>query len=139
MTSYGATPVSFQSRSTDGPRALTFVPLGSPLALAPKWQGGLRARYEHETASDTTFFGQAGMQFSSSSFTSTIKTTNFKLAGYAQFDASVGAKKDSWTAELYVTNLTDKRVETYRSIDDNIQLNSTNRPRTIGLRFNWNY
>ena len=139
LTSYGATPVSFQSRSTDGPRALTFVPLGSPLALAPKWQGGLRARYEHETASDTTFFGQAGMQFSSSSFTSTIKTTNFKLAGYAQFDASVGAKKDSWTAELYVTNLTDKRVETYRSIDDNIQLNSTNRPRTIGLRFNWNY
>jgi iron complex outermembrane receptor protein len=139
LTSYGSTPADFQFHPTDGPRALTFVALGSPLSLAPKWQGGLRARYEHENASATTMFAQAGMQFSSSSFTSTIKTANFKLAGYTQFDASVGVKRDSWTAELYATNLTDKRVETYRSIDDNIQLNSTNRPRTIGLRFNWNY
>ena len=139
LVSYGTTPADFQFHPTDGPRALTFVPLGSPLALAPKWQGGLNMRYEHENASGTKLFGQVGTQFSSSSYTSTIKVGNFKLAGYATMDASVGVKRDSWTAELYSNNLTDKRVETYRSIDDNIQLNSTIRPRSIGLRFNWNY
>jgi len=139
LNNYASTPADFRPKPGDGPLALTFVPLGSPLALAPRWQGGLRMRYEHENASGTTMFAQAGGQFVGTSWTSTVKPQNFKLPGYAQFDVSAGFKRDSWSAELFVTNLTDKRAVTYISNSDNINLNSTIRPRTIGLRFNWNY
>ena len=139
LTDYASTPVGFQPRPGDGPLALTFVPLGSPLALAPRWQGGARFRYEHENTAATTFFAQLGGQFVGTSFTSTIKPQNFKLPAYAQFDASAGFKREGWTAELFVANLTDKRAVTYISQGDNINLTSTIRPRTIGLRLNYNY
>ena len=139
LTDYASTPVGFRPQPGDGPLALTFVPLGSPLALAPRWQGGMRFRYEHEATSGTTFFTQVGGQFVGTSFTSTIKPQNFRLPGYAQFDASAGFKRDGWTAELFIANLTDKRPLTYVSQGENLNLNSTIRPRTIGLRLNYNY
>lgn len=139
LTDYASTPPSFQAQPGGGPQDLTFVPLGSPLALAPHWQGGVRLRYEHEASSGTTFFAQAGGQFVGSSFTSTVKPANFKLPGYAQFDMSAGFKRENWTAELFVANLTDKRAITYISQGDNINLNSTIRPRTIGVRLNYSY
>ncbi|MBS0475040.1 MAG: TonB-dependent receptor, partial [Proteobacteria bacterium] len=86
LTSYANTPLAFQAHPGDGPRALTLVPLGSPLALAPHWQGGLRVRYEHENSAATTFFAQAGGQFVGSSWTSTVKPSNYRLDGFAQFD-----------------------------------------------------
>jgi len=137
LNDYANTPAAFQAHPGDGPHALTFVPLGSPLALAPHWQGGIRLRYEHENGSGSTVFAQTGGQFVGSSYTSTVKPANFKLGGYAQFDASVGLKRDGWSAELYINNLTDKRATTYISNGDNIDLYSTIRPRTIGLRFNY--
>ncbi|MEQ1497907.1 MAG: TonB-dependent receptor [Novosphingobium sp.] len=139
LTDYASTPAGFRPQPGDGPLALTFVPLGSPLALAPSWQGGMRMRYEHEGTSGTTFFAQAGGQFVGTSFTSTIKPQNFKLPAYAQFDLSAGFKRESWTAEMFVSNLTDKRATTFESNSDNIRLNSTIRPRTIGLRLGYTY
>lgn len=139
LSSYGSTPAGFRPSPGDGPRALTFKPLGSPLALAPKLRGGLRLRYEQEDGSETRFYGQFGAQFVGKSRTSTIKVVDFPLPSYAEFDASVGVKRDSWNIELYAANLTDKRPDTYISVGDNRQLNSTLRPRTIGLRFNFNY
>lgn len=139
LTDYASTPLDFRAKPGGGPLDLTFMPLGSPLALAPHWQGGLRMRYEHEASTGTTFFGQVGGQFVGTSWTSTIKPQNFKLPGYAQFDASAGFKRDGWSAELFATNLTDKRAVSYISNSDNINLQSTIRPRTIGLRFNFNY
>ncbi|MDE2437397.1 MAG: TonB-dependent receptor, partial [Sphingomonadales bacterium] len=139
LTDYGSTPVQFQAHAGDPARALTFVPLGSPLSLAPHWQGGLRLRYEHENGSGSKFYGQVGGQFVGSSYTSTVKVSNYLLPSYAQFDASIGVKRDTWMVELFGTNLTDKRAITYVANGDNLALNSTIRPRTIGLRFNWNY
>lgn len=139
LNDYANTPAGFQAQPGDGPLALTFMPLGSPLALAPRWQGGLRLRYEREAASGTTFFAQTGGQFVGTSYTSTIKPQNYKLPSYAQFDASSGFKRDNWSAELFITNLTDKRAISYISNSDNINLQSTIRPRTIGLRLGYNY
>ncbi|HQV02183.1 MULTISPECIES: TonB-dependent receptor [unclassified Novosphingobium] len=139
LNDYANTPAGFRPQPGDGPLALTFVELGSPLALAPNWQGGMRMRYERTNASDTTFFAQLGGQFVGTSYTSTIKPQNFRLPGYAQFDASAGFKRENWNAELFVSNLTDKRAITYTSNSDNINLNSTIRPRTIGLRLGYNY
>ena len=51
----------------------------------------------------------------------------------------MGVKKDSWSIELYVNNLTDKRAELYKDQGDNVLLTSTARPRTIGMRMNWAY
>ena len=139
LVSYGAYPAGFIPQPGDSATALTSVPIGSPLALAPKWQGNMRARYEHEMASGSTFFGQLGAQFVGSSYTQTIKTYNQKLAAYTMMDTSMGVKKDGWSMELYVNNLTDKRAELYKDQGDNVLLTSTARPRTIGMRMNWAY
>lgn len=140
LTSYGQTPAAFQPTScpvTGTP--LTFDCLGTPLALAPKWQGNFRARYELENGSGVTFHVQAMVQFVGSSRTQTIVARNFELPSYATADASIGARKDQWTFDVYLNNLTDKRALTYIGYDDNRALNSTIRPRTVGMRFGWNY
>jgi outer membrane receptor protein involved in Fe transport len=138
LSDFGTTPAGFQPQPGDPARKLTFKPLGSPLSQIPKWNSGLRIRYETENSAGTRFYGHAGGQFVGSSRNSTVKTYDDPLPGYAQFDAGVGVKKDSWSAELYVQNLTDKRPLTAISVGDNVPLNSTSRPRTIGLRFSWN-
>ena len=105
--------------------------------MSPKWGGNLRARYDHELANATTIFAQVSVNYVGSSVTQTIKAYALPLAAYAQADSAIGLKRDGWSAQLYVNNLTNKLAVTYASKDDNILLNSPSRPRTIGLRFNW--
>ena len=137
IVGYGGLPTAFQPQPGDSATALTLEPIGSPLAMSPKWGGNIRARYEHEMSNATTFFAQIGAQFVGSSVTQTIKASAIPLQGYTQADASVGLKRDGWSVDLYINNLTDKRAQTYASADDNIKLYSTSRPRTIGVRLNW--
>jgi iron complex outermembrane recepter protein len=54
------------------------------------------------------------------------------LAGYAQGNFRAGLQSESWTANLFVNNFTDKRGELSRAGDDNQFLIYT-QPRTIGL------
>jgi len=139
LTSYGSTPAAFQYSAANSPTALTLVPLGSPLALSPKWQGNVRVHYDRPVSETMTFTSEFGANFVGGSYTQDIIAYNTKLPGYSLFDASMGVKQDKWSAQLYVQNLADGRPKTYVSRDDNIPLTSTVRPRTIGLRLNYNY
>ncbi|MDE2435184.1 MAG: TonB-dependent receptor [Sphingomonadales bacterium] len=139
LISYGLTPAAFQPKPGDSPKALTLVDLGSPLAISPKWQGSIGLRYNHELTSGSSIFAELNTRFTSSSITQTIKTYKFNLPGYTMIDASLGMKKDNLTIQAFINNITDKRAQTYASNNDNIDLYSTVRPRTIGVRFGWNY
>lgn len=139
LTKYGSTPVAFQPQPGDSPYALTLVPLGSPLALSPEWQGAVRIRYEHPVSEAATFFAEYGAQFVGHSYTQDIKATNQLLPGYTMMDASAGVREAQWTAQMFVQNLADARPKLYINADDNIPLTSTSRPRTIGIRVNYNY
>jgi len=67
--------------------ATVLVPLGSPLALSPKFQGNIRMRYETETASGLRPFAQGGFHFVDSSISSDIDNVSIKLPG---FNATAG-------------------------------------------------
>ena len=67
--------------------ATVLVPLGSPLALSPKFQGNIRLRYETETASGLRPFAQGGFHFVDSSISSDIDNVSIKLPG---FNATAG-------------------------------------------------
>lgn len=55
------------------------TPLGSPLALSPKFQGNIRLRYETETASGLRPFAQGGFQYVDSTISSIIDNVSIKL------------------------------------------------------------
>lgn len=58
---------------------------------------------------------------------------------YFVMDAAVGVKRDAWIAELYVENLTDERAQQSISNIDDVPRFNINRPRTIGLRFSYDF
>jgi iron complex outermembrane receptor protein len=60
-----------------------------------------------------------------------------RMDSYNTVAASLGASKDEWRMELFIDNLTDERAEIYKSGNDGELRVTTNRPRTIGLRFSY--
>ena len=57
------------------------VPIGSPLALSPKFQGNVRFRYEWETSSGLKPFVQAGLHYVGSTISSDVSNTNILYTG----------------------------------------------------------
>jgi iron complex outermembrane recepter protein len=63
------------------------VPIGSPLALSPKFQGNLRLRYETELSSGLRPFFQAAVHYVGKSISSDIDNVDIK---FPSFNASKG-------------------------------------------------
>lgn len=143
---------------------LVINPIGSPLALSPKFQGNLRVRYEKELPSGLRPFVQGGYHHVGSSISSTINNVDIRYSGptvvyngvtvrsgdvvspipvslpqasYNTFSLSLGASKDEWLIELFGENLSDERPELFRSGNDGESRTTTSRPRTIGLRVSY--
>jgi iron complex outermembrane recepter protein len=116
---------------------------GSPLANAPPFQGNLRARYEYPV-SDYHWYAQAAATHTAHSYANVITqgafgSPNYDLAGYTTYDAALGVKRAAWEVEAFVQNLTDTRAEIFISSTSAVKLTTTNRPRTAGLRFSYNF
>jgi iron complex outermembrane recepter protein len=136
-------------------------PIGSPLALSPKFQANLRARYETELASGLRPFVQVAFHHVGKTISSTINNVDIRYSGptvvyngvtvrsgdvvsplpaslpqkaYNTLAMSLGVSKDQWGIELFADNLTDERPELFRSGNDGELRVTTSRPRTIGLR-----
>ncbi len=58
---------------------------------------------------------------------------------YVLANIAFGVKKDQWGAELFVNNLTDERANLYTDIQQFTPKVVTNRPRSIGVRFSYDY
>ena len=123
-------------------------PVGSQLALTPELQGNLGMRYEHEFGDGMNGYVRADAQ-AAGRMLSTIDRGadafgnplqgDFHLKAHQTFDAAVGVVKDNWTFEVFGENLSDTRAQLYANASDRVLRITTNRPRTIGVRFSSKY
>ena len=119
---------------------------GDPLALSPKFQGSFRARYDFNIG-DYNAFTQLAGSYHGKSFASTDRLVNdldgnsvaYELPSYSTFDFSVGVAKGPWNAQIYATNVTDKRAITFSSYTQWIKQDTVIRPRTISLNFGYKF
>ncbi|KCZ82757.1 TonB-dependent receptor, plug [Hyphomonas adhaerens MHS-3] len=117
---------------------------GSDLAFAPSYQGNLRVRYEWDL--EQQIAGQSlrahvmpQVIISDDSFTDVIEINKMKLDGYTTLGASAGVTGDNWTAELFATNLTNEYAALSGSFVYDRERITPMRPRTIGIRFSYDY
>lgn len=142
------------------------VPLGSPLAMSPKFQFSVTGRYQRELANGFKPFIQASVRHVSSSISSDVantsirwtgstvtyngvtvnngdpispQITSLKQGGYEMLDISLGVSRDKWTFEVYGKNLTNARPELFRSLTEGEYRTTTARPLTVGLRGSYNF
>lgn len=144
----------------------TIVPIGSPLALNPKFQGNIRARYETEWSNNIRPFIQGGVHYVGKTISSDLSNTDilypswdsavtyngklikpgdaivpqpasFNQKAYTMLEGSFGFTRDRMTVEVYGQNLTDERPELYKSANDGSLRVTTSRPLTIGLRISY--
>jgi iron complex outermembrane receptor protein len=111
---------------------------GDPLAFAPELQANVRARYEWSVGDYDPYVG-AAIQYQDESFSSATVVNLNTMPSWTTADASVGFTKRNWGAELYVTNLTDENKSVYTTQAQFIVAEVPMRPRTMGLRFNYNF
>jgi outer membrane receptor protein involved in Fe transport len=116
---------------------------GRPLPLTPEFQGNLRARYYWNMSGGKEGFFQLGGKYSGKALNSIVDTKtepNTNQDSYVIMDASVGLTTDTgWGVELYVSNLTDERAQLHINRQDFLERTTTNRPRTIGARFKYDF
>jgi outer membrane receptor protein involved in Fe transport len=68
-----------------------------------------------------------------------FKNARYVQDGYTLVNLSFGLHKDAWGAELFINNVTDERVMINVNSADYTPSVTTNRPRTIGLRFSHDF
>jgi outer membrane receptor protein involved in Fe transport len=123
-----------------------FGTIGSTPAFSPNFQGNIRARYDW-LMGDYKPYVTAGASYTGSMFNQPATypsgagvlipaTTQlrYEQPAYATFDASLGIKKDKWTAEIYGTNLFDNHASTFTSSAQFIKSEVPLRPRVIMLK-----
>ena len=113
-------------------------PVGSQLPFAPETQATFGARYSQDFGNYTGFV-QGVAKYTDNRFTSLVEVARFELDSYTAVDASIGVSSDKWTASLYVDNLTDELGQVDGGAPDLIFRLIPIRPRTIGVRFNYNF
>lgn len=120
------------------PNVVGLAPVGSSLALAPELQYVLRGRYDWDTENGSAF-GQVSYQYTDDTISSINAGALFEQPDYTTIDASVGYARDNWSATLFVENLTDELAVLFVSNEDDIIKTTPNRPRTIGVRFSFDF
>jgi len=120
------------------PNIVSIAPEGSSLALAPEIQYVIRGRYETDLRNGRGF-GQLTMQYTDDQISSVNVGALFELDSYTTLDASIGYAADNWTATLFAENLTDELADLFISNEDDIVKTVPNRPRTVGVRFTYNF
>ena len=138
--SYNDTELTFIDPAFD----FVVADAGSQLPLTPEIQFNLRARYEWEMAGGLTSFWQLGAKHAGDSVNSLVDTATEPQTNqnsYEIVDASIGTADldKGWKAELFIKNLTDERAELHINRQDFIERTTTNRPRTVGLKFSYDF
>lgn len=111
---------------------------GSDLALAPELQYNLSARY-HWTVGDKDAYAQLVYAYTDDQFSSIVVANRFQQDSYDTLDGALGIRADKWSFELFAENITDERAELFiNALDTDLRI-TTNRPRTVGVRFSFDY
>ncbi len=117
---------------------VSIAPEGSELALAPELQYVIRARYEWETSGGSPF-AQLTYAYTDDMISSINVGALFVQDSYSTLDATLGYSRDDWTITLFANNLTDELADLFISNEDDIIKTTPNRPRSIGLRFSYDF
>lgn len=120
------------------------VLVGSDLAFAPSFQGNLRARYEWELAQEVagsklTAHIMPQIIFSDEAFSDIIEINKSVTDSYMTVGTTLGVTADQWSAELFVTNLTNEYAELSNNFVFDRERVNPMRPRTVGVRIGYNY
>ena len=98
----------------------------------------MRARYEWQWG-DMLAHVMPHLTHSGESFSDIIVINRDRVDGWTMLGLTAGVTSDNWSAELYLDNLTDERAEVARSFGFDRQRVSYARPRTIGVRFSYDF
>ncbi|HVO46324.1 MAG TPA: TonB-dependent receptor [Steroidobacteraceae bacterium] len=122
-----------------------YAPSGAPLPVTPKLKANMTARYTFSLTDDLKAHVQASGVYVGARWAD-LRTLAAETLGrepaYAMADLAAGLEKNSWTAELFVTNAFDKRaiLDRYAECDASscgqiaiYSIPAT--PRTVGIRF----
>jgi len=104
---------------------------GRPSGLTIENEGGTFGATRVATASPGSFGLTPDGQF--------FANGRYVQESYSIFNVSAGIQKDTWGLELYVNNLFDEDGIVNINTFDYTPRVSVTRPRTIGLRFSYNY
>ncbi|MEH6610409.1 MAG: TonB-dependent receptor [Halioglobus sp.] len=116
-----------------------FVQEGDELAFAPELQATLNARYEWDLAGGNLAHVMSYVSYSDEVNTDIVADNSVTLDSWYLLGATAGVSSDEWTAELYVENLTDERAEVSGNAIFNRARVTMARPRTVGLRFTYDF
>ncbi|WP_454717706.1 TonB-dependent receptor [Caulobacter segnis] len=122
----------------DGPQA----PDGTRLPITPKFKANITARYQYQVA-DYDGFWQVSVMGQTANWTD-LRLKEREIIGkqgrYSVVDFSTGLSKDSWSLQLYLKNVFDKRASLNRYAECAESVCGTqayivpNQPRTIGIK-----
>ncbi|MBL6698555.1 MAG: TonB-dependent receptor, partial [Luminiphilus sp.] len=114
------------------------APAGSSLAFAPELQYVLRGRYTWQFG-DYDAHAQLAFQHADESENSIVLSQQAKIPSWDTVDATFGFGKDNYGVEFFVNNLTDERVIRFVRANGATPEQFVTRPRTMGLRFTYDY
>ena len=113
-------------------------PAGTELPRVPDLKWNVSSRYNFSVMGFDSFiqgaYTHTGESYNLLYGTSSTRTRD-KQEDYQIMNLAFGMETDSWSAELFVKNVTDERGQVFingASYDSRI---TSNRPRTVGLRF----
>jgi iron complex outermembrane recepter protein len=117
----------------------TDVVAGDSLAFAPELQGNIQARYEWQAGSGMTGHIMPHLAHSGESYSDIIRINRDRIQGWTMVGLTAGVTTDTWGAELFIDNLTDKRAELSRNYINDRERISYATPRTLGVRMTYNF
>jgi outer membrane receptor protein involved in Fe transport len=84
-------------------------------------------------------FLQGDVRYADSTISSIIVANSYNMPGYTMGDMSTGVENKTWSAQLFVSNISDERPKLFINNTDNVTLDTTARPRTIGVRLDYKF
>jgi outer membrane receptor protein involved in Fe transport len=112
---------------------------GDELAFAPEFQATLRARYEWDLSSGLVAHVMPYATYSDKSFSDIIVINRDEIDSWFMMGVTAGVSSDSWTAELFVDNLTDEQAELSRNFVYDRQRVTLARPLNGGIRVTYDF
>jgi outer membrane receptor protein involved in Fe transport len=116
------------------------VQSGDELAFAPDFQGNLRFRYEWDVSTSGWVAHVMPMvSWSSKSYSDVISINRDEIDSWTMWNLTAGVTNETWSVELFGSNLTDERAELARNFVFDRQRVTYAPPRTFGVRATFHF
>lgn len=112
---------------------------GDELAFAPELQGNLRARYEWDLDNGLRAHVMPHLSYSDEAFTDIVNINRQKLDSWVMLGLTAGVSTSTWSAELFVDNLTDEEAELSGDFVFDRSRVTVARPLTAGIRLSYDF